>query len=312
MKRTSVAWILGVASILATVDVTPAQAGLANLVSLLRSPVGRYLLLETVEGSAIATQLLGHPAVDSSMVDQLIAKLGTREMSPAAHELEIRLSRSRLRFRALAADARQATALLDSIAADELSIRAVDGGGFQFAPTRSSHTFDTERAAFLRQSADNPGLMAAHDMSGKVADSGLKLAGCDLRFAELSDLQATGAQFNGSLLESVDLRRARIPGADFSDADLTLADLRGARLKDARFRKAVLTGADFRGAHLNGADFTGADLRSANLEGARMEPTFYRPGSVEARFSGAMFDARTKLPFSREVAQHLGMVFIGS
>ena len=75
-------------------------------------------------------------------------------------------------------------------------------------------------------------------------------------------------------LREADLTRADLTGADLAWADLTRADLTEANLTKADLRWANLTGADLRGADLTEADLhwanlTGADLRGADLTGTK-------------------------------------------
>lgn len=81
------------------------------------------------------------------------------------------------------------------------------------------------------------------------------LAGCNLRWTDLS---------------CADLRGARLNGADLTDANMNGADLRGARLVGAKLRWANLETADLRNADLEGADLFGADLSRALIAGANL------------------------------------------
>jgi hypothetical protein len=80
------------------------------------------------------------------------------------------------------------------------------------------------------------------------------------------------------------------PGAkpNFSNSNFRLAMFRKAKLPDANFAGAFLVGADLRGANFERANFQDTDLQ------------------------GAWFDENTKLPFSREMAAKMGMIFKGS
>ncbi len=87
------------------------------------------------------------------------------------------------------------------------------------------------------------------------------------------------AGFNSSLGECADL-----PNAQLSNQALSGRNFRG-----ANFRNANLGGADLRN-----ADFVGADLSNANLfQGAKLQ--------------GALFNEETRLPFSIQMAESLGM-----
>lgn len=93
-----------------------------------------------------------------------------------------------------------------------------------------------------------------------------------------------GSQFSGVVLENADFKQTLLTGADFSGAVLTNANFANADLEDA-----LMCSADLEDANFEGADLCGADFRFANI-GA-------------ARFDGAVFDARTVLPFDRGVAE---------
>jgi hypothetical protein len=58
-------------------------------------------------------------------------------------------------------------------------------------------------------------------------------------------------------------KRANLRSANLSGANLSGADLRSANLSGANLRGADLSGANLSGANLRGADLSGADLRSA-------------------------------------------------
>ena len=60
--------------------------------------------------------------------------------------------------------------------------------------------------------------------------------------------------------ERANLRSADLSGADLSGADLRSANLSGADLSGANLRSADLSGANLSGANLRSADLSGADL----------------------------------------------------
>ena len=86
--------------------------------------------------------------------------------------------------------------------------------------------------------------------------SGTDLSGANLRGADLSDADLSGANLRGANLSWASLRRA-----DLSDADLSRANLRHADLRWANLRRANLRRADLRW-----ADLSDADLRWARTE----------------------------------------------
>ena len=111
-----------------------------------------------------------------------------------------------------------------------------------------------------------------------LAGANLELANVTktyLREAELREVSAVGARFDGSDLTCASLvdgvfgdaeERGR-SSASFREAELSYADLRGAYLLRADFRGATLFAADLRDATL-GAKLAGAELRAAALAGA--------------------------------------------
>ena len=103
-----------------------------------------------------------------------------------------------------------------------------------------------------------------------------------------SDLRGTGLQmrsiniengiFQRANLRSSDLSAVRAYQSDFSEANLSMASLWSADLRYSKFIKT-----DLRGANLENALLKGSDLH------------------------GALFDAHTRLPFSKEEALRRGM-----
>ena len=98
-------------------------------------------------------------------------------------------------------------------------------------------------------------------------------------------------------------------GAHFTFANLAAASLdaaifAGAHLDSAQLLKVSAVGTDFRSASLAFASFANADLRKARFEDAWIKDTNFDGAQLE----GATFDARTRLPFSEEVALSRGMV----
>jgi len=99
------------------------------------------------------------------------------------------------------------------------------------------------------------------------------LSGADLSGAYLRDADLSGADLSGAYLRDAYLRDANLSGAYLRDADLSGAYLRdanlsGADLSGADLRDANLSGANLSGANLSGAYLSGAYLRDANLSGA--------------------------------------------
>lgn len=86
---------------------------------------------------------------------------------------------------------------------------------------------------------------------------------CDLRNADLSDAQLSGAQ-----IANTNLSGANLSGADLSDVNLSGAVMSGANLHNANLSGAYLSGAKLNNANLSGADLSDANFSGANLSGA--------------------------------------------
>jgi uncharacterized protein YjbI with pentapeptide repeats len=79
--------------------------------------------------------------------------------------------------------------------------------------------------------------------------------------------------------KGIDLRWAKLAGADLKEANLYKANLRmanlpGANLAGVRLYKAQLEGANMKGVHLIGADLYKANLKWTNLEGANLKKAY--------------------------------------
>jgi len=92
----------------------------------------------------------------------------------------------------------------------------------------------------------------------------------DLRDANLSYANLSGAYLRGADLIDADLSGAYLRGADLIDADLSGAYLRGANLIGADLSGAYLCGANLSGAYLSGAYLRDADLSGAHLYGNKL------------------------------------------
>lgn len=90
--------------------------------------------------------------------------------------------------------------------------------------------------------------------------------------------------------------RATLDGSDLSGCDLRNANLYGVSLTKVRFNGARLDHTDLQGSDLRGADLRGCNLQFANLK--------------HAQLYSALFNERTKLPFSKDEAIQLGMNYI--
>ncbi len=131
----------------------------------------------------------------------------------------------------------------------------------------------------------------------ELAEQRQSLAGLDLSDLALDDVDFSGLDMQGAILETASLMRANFTGTNLAEAILAGANLRDAKLVGANLTEADLTGATLLKADLSraiatGADFTGARLRSANLCGATANDAIFATADLsEANASGANFAA---------------------
>lgn len=166
---------------------------------------------------------------------------------------------------------------------------------------------------YMRVSKPSPGVIVETELYrlGNVL-RGRNLSGLDLRYLDFSgvnlcDVNMSGADLRGSLIDSgtplgrtvfnnADMRRMRFVGrldphrpvylenadlreADFSRANVSWFQFNGADMSGAILRNAIFECTNMEGVNLAGADLTGAnmgdiDLRKANLTGATMDKAF--------------------------------------
>jgi uncharacterized protein YjbI with pentapeptide repeats len=133
----------------------------------------------------------------------------------------------------------------------------------------------------------------------------LEISTDDLRKADLSHSNLSGAVLSGA-----NMHHARLRGADLRGANLTKANLTGADLRGANLTEANLIGADLRGASmllarltradLRGADLRGADLRYASLIGLRdwaAMPVDLREAALTDILNGVLWSDTTRWPW---------------
>ena len=134
-----------------------------------------------------------------------------------------------------------------------------------------------------------------------VLSNGKQGARCNLRLAELTDIDLRGSNLFGavfagadlsnsdlagviaekSVLSGIDLRDSNLSNAYLRASDLSEANLEGTSLLNAQLEDAYALSADFSyadltgtkssGAYLYGTNLTNADMSSANLENANLE-----------------------------------------
>jgi uncharacterized protein YjbI with pentapeptide repeats len=108
----------------------------------------------------------------------------------------------------------------------------------------------------------------------------------DLTDADLSAVQARGAQFLDAHLQRALFEAANLQQARFGGADLTGASFHGADLTEARFTDAVLEEVDFTGANLSEALLSHRNLRTVCLKRARLHGTWL----IECDLEGQRLD----------------------
>jgi uncharacterized protein YjbI with pentapeptide repeats len=288
----------------------PAQAGLGELANLLRSPVGRYLMLETQEGLLLTSQLLERTTVEATdaTLDELLARLSQNDMVKGAAEIEGRLALSKERFSILSAIEPHTTSidLIEKIAGDSLAMQKTQEGFFAFVAKGEPESFKFERESFIKGEHKS---LAGRDLSGRIMDAGANFSVEDLRFADLSNVSAPGVQARNADMSGADLTGFMGVQGDFTGAQMQNTRLSGARLRGANMSKAKLINADFGDAQVSELDLRGADLRGAKLGKVDAEPLFLRRG-VDMKLKGALFDEKTTLPFKKAEALRLGMIFV--
>ncbi len=122
----------------------------------------------------------------------------------------------------------------------------------------------------------------------------LNLRGVDLREAELSALNLSGA-----VLVNANLNDCRAFDANLSGTDMQLCKMRGSKIRDANLCGSIVLNADLTGAFAARTNFSkaalGATLAGADLSGARLgdariaNSDFERASLKNANFSGATF-----------------------
>lgn len=121
-------------------------------------------------------------------------------------------------------------------------------------------------------------------------DSAIRLAGANLRGAELEGVQLVdvNASLKGALPFDANLAGADLEGANLKNAALVKANLEGAVLVKADLSGAALLSANLKSAALSEANLDGAMLADANLAGAVLEEaSLARVVLVNANLAGA-------------------------
>ena len=95
--------------------------------------------------------------------------------------------------------------------------------------------------------------LARADLAALIGDDPVRLVGCTLDEAKLSDLDLTGWVFERCSLARTDLGKTELELARFLNCRGAFALFRGANLEDAAFRSSDFNNASFRGATLSSA-----------------------------------------------------------
>lgn len=101
----------------------------------------------------------------------------------------------------------------------------------------------------------------------------LNVVGQIFHFADLYEVDFSGAVLQGVGFRGAVLERANLAGANLDGAYLKLANLEGANLEGANLTGANLTEANLTEANLTGANLTEANLTGANLTRAKLKRT---------------------------------------
>lgn len=118
-----------------------------------------------------------------------------------------------------------------------------------------------------------------------------------------ADGQEKAANLSGTNLEGLDLRNVKnhyLIGVNMVGAKMANTNLSDMELSGASFKGADLKHANLKGSIIRKADFRGADLRDADLSTEKI---------ALAKFDGAIFNDKTRLPFGYAEAVKRGMVY---
>jgi uncharacterized protein YjbI with pentapeptide repeats len=119
--------------------------------------------------------------------------------------------------------------------------------------------------------------------------------------SDLSNENFIRVDFRGKNMSGTDLRGKTFGACLAGGVDFRNAQLAGIKSVDGQWNKADFRDSDLRFAQFIRDNFEGADFRGANMGDALMLP---------ANLHGALFDDRTRLPFSKEIALKLGMLYV--
>ncbi|MGE4107599.1 MAG: pentapeptide repeat-containing protein [Bacteriovoracia bacterium] len=291
-------------------SVTPVEANVSSVLRRLAGPIGRFFVQETSEGQALLRSL------GASDERALALKL----MAPDANELanslggRLRTIERELFYRSLLDDAFDAESVLRTLIASELKLAARVPGRISFV---ISETEETYRATVLAVEAKLKETKQASSLVGKVlARSQSKFVGTelDLRFGHWQSVKAEmntpGLRAGRAVFEDCQLVEAVWLDAQAARAEIVGGTVENMIADGANFQNSIWRGQ----IRIDGASFRHADFRGADMRGMEAGTLFDagRAHGLIGRvdFTGAIFDEATKLPFPRERALELGMVFL--
>lgn len=134
-----------------------------------------------------------------------------------------------------------------------------------------------ERAQLIEANLDRVNLVEAYLANANLTAA--RLPEANLTAARLANVEASGAQMPGAILDLTSANAANFTDADLSGASLVAIDLTGARLEGANLNQANL-----KNANLRDADLRGVWLQDANLAGADLAGTLLaEPGARSER-----------------------------
>ncbi|OUL27898.1 hypothetical protein BV378_09090 [Nostoc sp. RF31YmG] len=115
--------------------------------------------------------------------------------------------------------------------------------------------------------------------------SGAKLYGADLRgvtmsYTNIENASLRGADLSGALLHRANLKSSSLEGVKFQGATLNLSNLHSAKLMGADFKGALISKTDFNQAFLMASDFKGAIIWETNFRQARLFGADFRAYSL--------------------------------
>lgn len=110
----------------------------------------------------------------------------------------------------------------------------------------------------------------------------------------------TRSRFNGARMERAYLKGSLIRQSTFEAAEMNRSSFAGALLAQVNFEQANLQNSDFSKSSLSGINFRHANLRDVDFSGAYL--------ADDIIWEGAIYNHRTKLPFTATEADRKGLI----